>query len=79
MLVLCFNAINPLIDFICYLNAEYEKVDENSKLLGIPKMNSTIISSGDQVNPTSAQAESLFNMRTIPSFDNRILKNSLII
>ncbi|KRG10814.1 ArgE/DapE family deacylase [Staphylococcus sp. NAM3COL9] len=66
-----FNAINPLVDFIHYLNAEYDKVDENSKLLGTPTMNSTIISGGDQVNSIPAYAESLFNMRTIPSFDNK--------
>ncbi|PTF10929.1 succinyl-diaminopimelate desuccinylase [Staphylococcus equorum] len=66
-----FNAINPLVDFIHYLNAEYDKVDENSELLGTPTMNSTIISGGDQVNSIPEYAESLFNMRTIPAFDNK--------
>ena len=42
-----FNAINPLVDFIHYLNVEYNKVDVRSKLLGTPTMNSTIINGGD--------------------------------
>lgn len=66
-----FNAINPLVDFIHDLNAEYNKVDVNSELLGTPTMNSTIINGGDQVNSIPEYAESLFNMRTIPQFDNK--------
>ncbi|WP_260984827.1 peptidase dimerization domain-containing protein, partial [Brevibacterium casei] len=61
-----YNAINPLVDFIHYLNKAYNKVDIKSELLGTPTMNSTIISGGDQVNSIPAYAESLFNMRTIP-------------
>ncbi|MEB6170103.1 ArgE/DapE family deacylase [Staphylococcus pseudoxylosus] len=66
-----FNAINPLVDFIHYLNSEYNKVDVSSALLGTPTMNSTIINGGDQVNSIPEYAESLFNMRTIPQFDNK--------
>lgn len=66
-----FNAINPLVDFIHYLNSEYNKVDVSSELLGTPTMNSTIINGGDQVNSIPEYAESLFNMRTIPQFDNK--------
>lgn len=66
-----FNAINPLVDFIHYLNKEYNKVDASSELLGTPTMNSTIINGGDQVNSIPEYAESLFNMRTIPQFDNK--------
>lgn len=66
-----FNAINPLVDFIHYLNQEYNKVDASSELLGTPTMNSTIINGGDQVNSIPEYAESLFNMRTIPQFDNK--------
>ena len=66
-----FNAINPLVDFIHDLNAEYNKVDVSSELLGTPTMNSTIINGGDQVNSIPEYAESLFNMRTIPQFDNK--------
>lgn len=66
-----FNAINPLVDFIHYLNVEYNKVDVRSKLLGTPTMNSTIINGGDQVNSIPEYAESLFNMRTIPAYDNK--------
>ena len=65
-----YNAINPLVDFIHYLNKAYNKVDIKSELLGTPTMNSTIISGGDQVNSIPAYAESLFNMRTIPDYDN---------
>ncbi|MGY0412350.1 ArgE/DapE family deacylase [Staphylococcus sp. mip270_02] len=66
-----FNAINPLVDFIHALNTEYNKVDVSSELLGTPTMNSTIINGGDQVNSIPEYAESLFNMRTIPQFDNK--------
>ena len=66
-----FNAINPLVDFIHYLNTEYGKVNEKDELLGTPTMNSTVLSGGDQVNSIPEYAESLFNMRTIPSFDNK--------
>lgn len=66
-----FNVINPLVDFIHYLNSEYNKVDVSSELLGTPTMNSTIINGGDQVNSIPEYAESLFNMRTIPQFDNK--------
>ncbi|MDW8543042.1 ArgE/DapE family deacylase [Staphylococcus sp. KG4-3] len=66
-----FNAINPLVDFIHTLNTEYNKVDVSSELLGTPTMNSTIINGGDQVNSIPEYAESLFNMRTIPQFDNK--------
>lgn len=66
-----FNAINPLVDFIHYLNTEYAKVNEKDELLGTPTMNSTVVSGGDQVNSIPEYAESLFNMRTIPSFDNK--------
>ncbi|MGW7976398.1 ArgE/DapE family deacylase [Staphylococcus xylosus] len=66
-----FNAINPLVDFIHALNKEYNKVDVSSELLGTPTMNSTIINGGDQVNSIPEYAESLFNMRTIPQFDNK--------
>lgn len=66
-----FNAINPLVDFIHALNTEYNKVDVSSDLLGTPTMNSTIINGGDQVNSIPEYAESLFNMRTIPQFDNK--------
>lgn len=34
-------------------------------------MNSTIINGGDQVNSIPEYAESLFNMRTIPAYDNK--------
>jgi succinyl-diaminopimelate desuccinylase len=66
-----YNAINPLTDFIHYLNAEYSKVDTSSELLGTPTMNSTVIQGGDQVNSIPEYASSLFNMRTIPEFDNK--------
>ncbi|WP_436862102.1 ArgE/DapE family deacylase [Staphylococcus caeli] len=65
-----FNAINPLVDFIHYLNAEYNKVDIHSELLGTPTMNATVINGGDQVNSIPEFSEALFNMRTIPDFDN---------
>ncbi|AWI43688.1 ArgE/DapE family deacylase [Staphylococcus nepalensis] len=70
-----YNAINPLVDFIHYLNNEYSKVDIKSDLLGTPTMNSTIITGGDQVNSIPAYAESLFNMRTIPDYDNNKFEN----
>ncbi|KYH13934.1 succinyl-diaminopimelate desuccinylase [Staphylococcus kloosii] len=66
-----YNAINPLTGFIHYLNAEYSKVDTSSELLGTPTMNSTVIQVCDQVNSIPEYAFSLFNMRTIPEFDNK--------
>ncbi|MCU5745342.1 ArgE/DapE family deacylase [Staphylococcus sp. SQ8-PEA] len=65
-----FNAINPLADFIHYLNEAYSKVDVKSDILGTPTMNGTVINGGDQVNSIPDHAEALFNMRTIPDFDN---------
>src|SRR5699024_4887593 len=70
-----YNAINPLVDFIHYLNNEYSKVDIKSDLLSTLNMNSTIRSSRDQENSISTYAESLFNMRTIPDYDNNTLEN----
>src|SRR5699024_3036872 len=67
---LSYNAINPLVEFIHYLNKAYNKVDVKSELLGTPTMHSTIILGGDQVNSIPAYAESLFNLLTIPDYDN---------
>ncbi|MCY1597667.1 ArgE/DapE family deacylase [Staphylococcus pettenkoferi] len=66
-----FNAINPLADFIHYLNKAYSKVDVKSDVLGTPTMNGTVINGGDQVNSIPDRAEALFNMRTIPEYDNK--------
>lgn len=65
-----FNAITPVVNFIYHLNAAYADVDVENKLVGKPVMSATVINGGDQVNSIPDKTTVLFNMRTVPEYDN---------
>ncbi|MBJ6275878.1 ArgE/DapE family deacylase [Staphylococcus aureus] len=65
-----YNALNPLVEFVCRVNKYFSMIKVKNNVLGETVVSPTILNSGSQVNSIPDYAVAEFNIRTIPEADN---------